>query len=269
MLLILPILSFCQNNCHYKCLAIAARGKEETVVTIDARPEPLAVDPLRTAVIVCDMQNDFGAEGGMFHRAGIPISGIQAAVAPTARVLAAARRTGIQIIYLKMQFEPDLSNAGGPDAPNFVIHHRFGFGDPVQAPDGRESRVLIKDTWNTDILAELAPEDSDIIVSKHRFSGFFETDLDAILNERGITSLVFTGCTTSVCVESTLRDAFFRDYRCLLLEDCSAEPIGSDLSRSNHEASVRVIETLFGWVSKSPTFEGALRESVLAPAMTA
>jgi ureidoacrylate peracid hydrolase len=239
------------------------------MVTIDARPESLVVDPARTAVIVCDMQNDFGAERGMFHRAGIPISGIQAAVAPTARVLAAARRAAIQIVYLKMEFEPDLSNAGGPDAPNFVIHHRLGVGDPVQAPDGRKSRVLIKDTWNTDIVAELAPEDGDIVVSKHRFSGFFETNLDAILKEREITSLVFTGCTTSVCVESTLRDAFFRDYRCLLLEDCAAEPIGSDLPHTNHEASVLVIEALFGWVSKSPAFEAALRETAMAPAMTA
>ena len=237
------------------------------MVTIDARPESFEVDPSRTALVVVDMQNDFGAEGGVFDRAGIPISGIQAVVAPTARVLAAARRTGIQIVYLKMQFEPDLSNAGGPEAPNLILHRRLGVGQPVQAPDGRESRVLIKDTWNTDILAELAPQDGDVVVSKHRFSGFFETDLDAILKELGVTSLVFTGCTTSVCVESTLRDAFFRDYRCLLLEDCSAEPIGSDLPRGNHEASVRVIETLFGWVSESAAFEAALRQRTAAAAI--
>lgn len=106
-------------------------------------------------------------------------------------------------------------------------------------------------------------------MSKHRFSGFFETSLDAILRERGITSLVFTGCTTSVCVESTLRDASFRDYRCLLLEDCAAEPVGSNFAHSNHEASVLVIETLFGWVSGSAAFEEALGDRTVAPAMTA
>jgi ureidoacrylate peracid hydrolase len=215
------------------------------------------------------MQNDFGAEGGMFDRAGIPISGIQAVVAPTERVLAAARRAGVQIVYLKMQFEPDLSNLGGPDAPNSIIHRRLGVGDPIQAPDGREGRILIKDTWNTDILPQLAPQDGDVIVSKHRFSGFFETNLDAILRERGITSLIFTGCTTNVCVESTLRDASFRDYRCLLLEDCAAEPIGNNFAHSNHEASVLVIETLLGWVSESAAFEAALREREMAPATTA
>jgi ureidoacrylate peracid hydrolase len=234
--------------------------------TIHARPEPLMIEASQTAVVAIDMQNDFGAEGGMFDRVGIPISGIRAVVAPTKRVLDAARRAGIQIVYLNMQFEPDLSNAGGPDAPNFVVHHRLGIGDPIQAPDGSVGRILVRDTWNTEILPELAPQDGDVVVAKHRFSGFFETDLDAVLRGRGITSLIFTGCTTSVCVESTLRDAFFRDYRCLLLEDCSAEPIGGDLARSNHEASVLTIETLFGWVSESAAFEAAVTGREVATA---
>jgi ureidoacrylate peracid hydrolase len=240
------------------------RQEEEPMITIDARPESLAIDPECTALIVVDMQNDFGAEGGMFHRAGIPISGIQAAVAPTARALAAARRAAIRIVYLKMQFEPDLSNAGGAEAPNLIVHRRLGVGKPMQAPDGRQSRILIKDSWNTDILPQVAPQDGDIVVAKHRFSGFFETDLDATLKELGVTSLIFTGCTTSICVESTLRDAFFRDYRCLLLEDCTAEPIGSDLPRTNHDASVRVIETLLGWVSDSAALEAALQPTATA-----
>src|SRR5712692_9128385 len=79
-------------------------------VFVDARPEPPAVDSSTTAVIVVDMQNDFGAEGGLFARAGVPLAGIQAAVDPTARVLAAARRAGMQVVYLKMGFEPDLSD---------------------------------------------------------------------------------------------------------------------------------------------------------------
>jgi ureidoacrylate peracid hydrolase len=233
---------------------------------VDARPDPLTFEAAGTAVVVVDMQNDFGADGGMFDRAGIPISGIRSVVAPTARVLAAARAAGIQVVYLTMQFEPDLSDAGGPDSPNLAIHRRLGLGDPIQAPDGRGGRILVRDTWNTEILSELSPEDGDIVVPKHRFSGFFETDLDAILKERGITSLVFTGCTTSVCVESTLRDAFFRDYRCLLLEDCCAEPIGGDLERSNHDASVLTIQMLFGWVSDSSRLVSALSVRSAVPA---
>jgi ureidoacrylate peracid hydrolase len=233
---------------------------------VEARPDPLSLEAAKTAVVLVDMQNDFGAEGGMFERAGIPISAIQSTVAPTARVLAAARGAGIQVVYLTMQFEPDLSDAGGADAPNSVLHRKLGLGDPVKAPDGREGRILVRDTWNTEILSQLSPEDGDIVVPKHRFSGFFETDLDAILKERGITSLIFTGCTTSVCVESTLRDAFFRDYRCLLLEDCCAEPIGGDLVRSNHDASVLTIQALFGSVSDASRFEAALSVSTAGAA---
>src|SRR5207237_8275694 len=140
-----------------------------------ARPSQLTVDPAETAVIGVDMQNDFGAEEGMFARAGIPIGPIRAAVEPTARVLAAARRAGMRVVYLKMEFEPDLSNAGGPDAPNRVRHLGIGVGSDVDAPDGSESRILIRDTWNTAILPALEPEDGDIVVPKHRFSGFFET----------------------------------------------------------------------------------------------
>jgi len=124
--------------------------------------------------------------------------------------------------------------------------------------------VCIADTWNTEILPELAPQPGDRVVAKHRFSGFFETNLDALLRELDVASLVFTGCTTSVCVESTLRDAFFRDYRCLLLADCTAEPIGAGLHRSNHEASLLLVETMFGWVSHSTAFVQALREQPVA-----
>jgi ureidoacrylate peracid hydrolase len=229
-------------------------------VDVEARPERLAIDPRTTAVIVVDMQNDFGAEEGMFARAGIPIADIETVVDPIARVLRSARSAGMKVIYLTMQFEPDLSNAGAPDSPNFLKHKPLGIGDVVAAPDGRKSRVLVKGTWGTEILSELTPEEGDVVVAKHRYSGFFETELDAILREHGIQSLVFTGCTTSVCVDSTLRDAFYRDYRCLLLSDCTGEPIGNDLARSNHEASLLVIETLFGWVSDSSSLVRALEE---------
>ncbi|MBA2527675.1 MAG: isochorismatase family protein [Pyrinomonadaceae bacterium] len=184
---------------------------ERHSIVVDAGPEPLAIDPGRTAVIVVDMQNDFAADGGMFARAGIPIAEVAAVVDPIAQVLNAARRAGMTVIYLTMQFEPDLSDAGAPDAPNFLKHKPLGVGDVVVAPDGRESRTLVRGTWGTEILPQLAPEEGDFVVAKHRYSGFFETELDAILRERGIDSLVFTGCTTSVCVDSTLRDAFYRD----------------------------------------------------------
>ena len=229
----------------------------KNVITLQAKPEAITIDIERAALIVVDMQNDFGSKGGIFDRAGIDISAIQRAVGPIARVVASARQSGIPVVYLKMGFRPDLSDAGPPDAPN-RIKHRQHIGETIQAPDGTESRILIRDTWNTDIVSELKPQPDDIMVYKHRFSGFYQTDLDAILQRLNVKFLVITGCTTSVCVESTIRDAMFRDYSCLLLADCAAEPVGSDLSRSNHEASLLVIQTLFGWVSDSAQFLKAL-----------
>lgn len=232
---------------------------QRQVATMKAKPNAFTFDVATTAVIVVDMQNDFGSEGGMFHRAGIDISVIQQAVAPTVTVLTAARESSIPIIFLKMAFKPDLSDAGPADSPNYLRHLLLGFGATVQAPNGGESRVSIRDTWNTDILSELAPEDRDIVIYKHRFSGFFETNLDAILKQRGIKHLIVTGCTTSICVESTIRDAMFRDYSCVLLADCTGEPIGYDFPRSNHDASLLTIQVLLGWVSSSDEFVRSLQ----------
>ena len=116
-------------------------------MSLDAKPESITIDPAKTAVIVIDMQNDFGSRGGMFDRAGIDISGIQRAVGPTARVLAAARRMGIKIVHLKMGYRSDLSDLGAPDAKNRVLHlQRLGVGQASKDPDGKEYRVLIRDT---------------------------------------------------------------------------------------------------------------------------
>lgn len=229
------------------------------VVTIDAKPEPVAINPKNTAIIVVDMENDFAAKGGMFDRAGVDISGAQKVIAPTAKVLAAARAAGMKIIYLKMGYHSDLSDLGAPDSVNRVRHLKMSVGQTVRAPDGRESKILIRDTWNTDIVGELKPQTDDIIMYKTRFSGFYRTDLDATLKKLGIRHLIMTGVTTSICVDSTVRDAMFRDYLCVLLKDCMAEPIGSDLPRTNHEASLLTAEVLLGWVSDSDRLLKALQ----------
>ena len=228
-------------------------------MNLDAKPEAITFDSAKTAVLVVDMQNDFGSKGGMFDRAGIDISGIQTAVDPTAKVLAAARKAGIKIIYLKMGYKPDLSDLGAPDSVNRVRHLRIGVGEKVIAPDGKESRILIRDTWNTDIVTDLKPEPGDDVIYKTRFSGFYETDLDARLKKMRVKHLIVTGCTTSICVDSTVRDAMFRDYLCVLLADCMSEPIGHGLPRSNHDASLLAAEVLLGWVSDSDRFLKAIK----------
>jgi len=226
-------------------------GAKPQVINLGAKPEPFTFDPAKTAVIVVDMQNDFGAKGGMLDRAGLDVSGIQKAAAQTAKVLRAARTAGIKIIYFKMGFKPDLSDMGASDSVNRVRHLRVGVGEKVTAPDGKESRILVRDTWDTDILAELKPETGDDVLYKKRFSGFYETDLDARLKKAGIKDLIVTGCTTSVCVDSTVRDAMFRDYRCVVLSDCVSDPRGKMWPPGNDEASLRAFEGMLGWVSDS------------------
>lgn len=230
------------------------------MLTLEARPQPIGIDTERAAVLVVDMQNDFGAPGGMFDRAGIDITTIRRAIEPISRVLAAARRARVPVIYLKMQYQPDLSDAGATDSPN-RIKHRPLLEVKTTTPDGTTRRNLIRGTWNTEIIGELAPFEGDIVVPKHRYSGFYQTNLDDALKSRGIKYLLVTGCTTSVCVESTVRDAMFRDYSCVVLEDCTAEPIGFDLPRTNHDASLLMIERLFGWISSSDKFIAALGAS--------
>jgi ureidoacrylate peracid hydrolase len=232
------------------------------LIKVDAKPAPIAVDTAKTAVIVVDMENDFGSKGGMFDLAGIDISMIQKAVGPTAKVLAAARNANIKIVYLKMGFHPDLSDLGAPDSVNRTRHLQImHVGKTVQAPDGSASRILIRDNWGTEIIPRLKPQAGDVVMYKTRFSGFYETDLDNVLKKLGIKHLIFTGCTTSVCVDSTIRDAMFRDYQPVLLADCTGEPIGYGLPRSNHEASLLTIEVLLGWVSSSDEFIKALGSS--------
>jgi ureidoacrylate peracid hydrolase len=235
----------------------AAQPKNE-MVTLNAKPESIEIDPARSAVIVVDMENDFVAKGGMFDRAGVDVSGAQKAIGPTAKVLAAARQAGLKIVYLKMGYRPDLSDLGATDSVNRTRHLKFGVGQKIQAPDGRESRLLVRDTWDTDIVPELKPQANDIVIYKTRFSGFYQTDLDATLKKFGIKYLIVTGVTTSICVESTVRDAMFRDYLCVMLRDCMSEPIGHDLPRTNHDASLLNAEVLLGWVSDSDQFINAL-----------
>jgi ureidoacrylate peracid hydrolase len=220
---------------------------------IQAKPESVAIDPARTAVLVIDMQNAFGSPGGMFDRAGIGTSGIRAAVAPTRAAVEAARRAGLKIVYLKMGFKPNLSDLGAEDVPNGHLFLHLGVKDGV----------LTRDTWGTDILDELAPGDKDTVIYKTRFSGFYRTGLDELLKAAGIKHLIVTGCTTSICVESTIRDAFFRDYHCVVLEDCTAEPMGASLSRSNHQATLLLVERIFGSVATSTAFIDALHAATV------
>jgi ureidoacrylate peracid hydrolase len=197
------------------------------------------------------MQHGFGASDGWWGRGGVDLSGIQATIAPIVHVLDRARRVGIPVIYLTM----DLAHAG-----SYMDERMARWFAAVGTPPADDSRRR-DDERDSEIIPELAPQHGECVVVKPKHSGFFQTDLDAILKERGISTLVFTGCTTSVCVESTLRDAYFRNYRCLLLTDCTAEPVGNGFSRTNYEATLLLVELAFGWTSDSEQLLRALSDA--------
>jgi ureidoacrylate peracid hydrolase len=225
------------------------------LVTVPAQPRPLKIDLRKTAVVVVDMQNDFLTRSGLLDRAGVDVTSIRKIVPRIRETLQVMRNAGLPIVYLKMGYRPDLSDIGSEGSPMGVENRNTHVGERMRAPDGREGRLLIRDTWNTDIVDELRPHKDDLIVYKTRYSGFCTTDLDAILKRRGMRTLMMMGCTASVYVESTLRDAMFRDYSPVLLADCTAEPIGQELPRSNHEASLWLIrEAPFGTVTTSAEF---------------
>jgi ureidoacrylate peracid hydrolase len=189
---------------------------------------------------------------------GVDPTNAQATIAPIARVLEASRDAGITIVYTIMGPPP----GGRPDpggGPGYWTQERWdrwiAAGEPK--PPGSPVRQL-PGVSESDIMPELTPTPNDITVLKPRWTGFYKTDLDAILKARGITTLVFTGGTTSNCLEATLRDAFFRDYRCLLLADCTWEPIGNRLPRTNYEATLLLVELAYGWVTQSAELIRAL-----------
>jgi ureidoacrylate peracid hydrolase len=232
---------------------------EKRLVVLNAKPRPLELDLNKTAILVVDMQNDFCSKSGLMDRQGVNLAIIQRVVAPIGTVLAHARKARLKIIYLKMGFKPDLSDIGQPWSVNRINNGEVGA--PVTGPKGEQGRLLIRDTWNTEIIPELKPAPGDLVFFKNRFNGFHETALDGTLKRSGIQSLIVVGCTTSVCVESTIRGASFLDYAPVVLSDCTAEPIGYDLPRSNHEATLYIIENLFGWVATSDQLIKALSDS--------
>ena len=214
---------------------------------LEARPEPVDVDFSQSAVVVVDMQNAFASKDGMLDIAGADLSGASAVVDVIGRILSVARRAQIPVVYLQMGYKADLSDSGGPESPNW--HKELGIRMMNSRPE-LKGKLVTEGTWDFAVVDELAPQASDIVIVKTRYSGFSRTALDAELQARGIRYLFFTGIATNVCVESTLRDAFFLDYWPILITDATmaAGP------PAVQEATLFNIESYFGWTIPSSEF---------------
>ncbi len=209
-------------------------------VTLPTRPEPIDVALGQSAVVVVDMQNAFASRGGLLDLAGIDISGAAAVVRVIRSVLDAARARGVQIVYLQTGYKPDLSNAGGEASPNPRKETALCL---MRARPELRGQLLTEGTWDFEIVDELKPQPGDAVVLKTRYSGFAGTTLDSQLRVRGIRWLFFAGIATNVCVESTLRDAYFHEYWPVLVTDGTMQA-GPPAAQ---EATIFNVESLFGW----------------------
>ena len=221
---------------------------------LEARPEPMLIKPSETALIVVDMQNAYASPGGYLDLAGFDISGAPPAIAKIKEAIEAARAAGVQVIYFQNGWDSDEGEGGGPGSPNYYKSNAM---KTMRAKPELKGKLLHKGDWDYDLIDELPPQKGDIIISKPRYSAFFNTNLDSMLRARGIRSLVFTGIATNVCVESTLRDGFFLEYFGVVLHDATHHA-GPDFMQ---KAALFNIEKFFGWVSSVEEFRAALQSN--------
>jgi ureidoacrylate peracid hydrolase len=221
------------------------------MTSLETRPEPLDVDLGAAAVVVVDMQNAFASKGGLLDLAGVDISGAAEVVRSISGILRAARTRGVQVVYLQTGYKPDLSNGGGALSPNPRKETALCL---MRARPELKGQLLVEGTWDFEIVAELQPHPQDLVVLKTRSSGFAGTTLDSALRVRGIRYLFFTGIATNVCVESTLRDAYFHEYWPVLVRD-GAMQAGPPAA---HEATIFNVESFFGWTLTAAELVGAL-----------
>ena len=186
------------------------------------------VDPRHTALVVIDVQNDFCAEGGLMHEMGKDLSMMKPALGNLRRVLEGARAAKVLPIFIQNTWLPQHGVASGPWLRFMIV--RYGM-DPDRG-------CTVQDTWGGEILSEVAPAKSEIVVRKWRSNSFIGTNLDLVLRAHEIKTVVITGVVTQGCVESTAREASFRDYYVVVLEDCVAT-----YDRELHEASLKIMRT--------------------------
>jgi ureidoacrylate peracid hydrolase len=223
-------------------------------VMLPARPEPLAVDATRSALVVVDMQNAYASPGGYLDLAGFDISGAAPAIANIVRAIEAARAAGMLIVFFQNGWDPEYQEAGGPGSPNW---HKSNALKTMRERPELQGKLLARGGWDYELVDALKPRPEDIVLPKPRYSAFFNTALDSMLRARDIRTLVFTGIATNVCVESTLRDGFFLEYFGVVLHDATHQA-GPDFVQ---QASLYNIENFFGWVSSTADFCGAVTQT--------
>jgi len=219
---------------------------------LDAEPYPFDLIARQACLVIIDMQRDFLERGGFGAALGNEVSLLRGTIAPTRRLLDAARESGLTVIHTREGHRPDLADL--PPAKKARGRLPSGIGDP-----GPMGRILVRGEPGHDIIPELYPVPGEPVVDKPGKGAFHATDLDAMLRNRGITQLIVCGVTTEVCVNTTVREANDRGYECVVVEDC----VGSYFPEFQ-EMGLRMIKAqggIFGWVASSQAVIAALPTS--------
>jgi nicotinamidase-related amidase len=216
---------------------------------IDAEPAPIAVNPERTAVVMIDMQRDFVEPGGFGETLGNDVSLLRAAIGPCQALLDGMRKSKVLIIHTREGHRPDLSDAPRAKVERGAPSMRIGDLGPM-------GRILIRGERGHDFIDELQPLAGEPVIDKPGKGAFYATDLGAILQHRGIDTLIVCGVTTEVCVHTTVREANDRGFRCIVPGDCCASYFPEF-----HSVALRMIKAqggIFGWVTDSARIVAAL-----------
>jgi biuret amidohydrolase len=222
---------------------------------IDAEPYDFVFTPADAALLIIDMQRDFLEPGGFGESLGNDVSLLRRTIAPTRRLLDAARTAGLTVIHTREGHRADLADLApakkARGKPSLAIGDRGAMG-----------RLLVRGEPGHDIIPELYPLAGEPVIDKPGKGAFYATDLDTILKHRGVTQLIVCGVTTEVCVNTSVREANDRGFDCLVLEDC----VGSYFPEFQ-EMGLRMIKAqggIFGWVGRSDAVIDALDAGRLA-----
>ena len=209
---------------------------------VAAEPAPIDIEWSKTALVIIDMQRDFLEPGGFGETLGNDVAQLARAVQPCADMLRAAREAGLLVVHTREGHLPDLSDAPPAKIARGAPSRRIGDAGPM-------GRILIRGEAGHDIVPALYPLDDEIVIDKPGKGAFYATGLDQLLQKYGIENLLVCGVTTEVCVNTTVREANDRGYRCVVLSDCCASYFPEF-----HEFGLKMIKAqggIFGWVSDS------------------
>ncbi|KAF7598870.1 MAG: isochorismatase [Candidatus Dactylopiibacterium carminicum] len=222
-------------------------------LTLAAEPAGVQLDLRRSALVVIDMQNDFCHPQGWFAQRGIDITACRRPIPVIAQLAPAWRAAGGRVLWLNWGIRADLANL-----PPGVLYKgkggnaaAVGYGE-ISPEDHGPS--LVQGSWGAGLIDGLQADPADLLIYKHRLSGFFDSELDGVLRAQGITSLLFAGINTDRCVYSTLQDAAFLGYDCLLVRDACDTPSPAHVSDAIHF----LVRLLHGFLTDSAALTAAL-----------